>query len=109
MSETEDSSRSGLGFRILAFFLGFGVILLVVARYFIYPATRAAVDADPSQRTRLAAYAALLMFVLLALLVAGMILVFRWGRLFHRNEASRSKTKYSDAWEESGRRARGDG
>jgi hypothetical protein len=45
------------------------------------------------------------MFVLLFILFAGVVLTFRFGRLFFpRATAPRTKTQYVDAWAESARR-----
>lgn len=59
----------------------------------------------PEEKRSLQAWYRLLLFVLLFILFAGIVLTFRFGRLFLPRPATpRTQTKYVDAWAESARR-----
>ena len=89
----------------LAFLLGFAVLIYVVSVWYLLPALDAARGANPVEKKSLAAHARLLLAVVLVILVCGILLTFRFGRFFlPRPREPRERTKYVDAWEESGKR-----
>jgi hypothetical protein len=89
----------------LAFLLGFTALLVYVSYSYLFPAFEAARVADPAQRKQLAAHAWLLLAIILVILLAGLVLTFRFGRYFFpRAREPRRATTYVDAWAESGRR-----
>jgi len=91
---------------LVAFLLGFVALLLLLTHGYLLPATQAMRDATPEEKRRIAAYSRLLMVVVLVMLGAGLVLPFRVGRYFlPRHRAGVMRTKYVDAWGESGRRA----
>ena len=91
---------------VLAFLLGFTVLLIVVSRYFLIPALDAwEHSADPAGRKLLSAHSALLLSILLLILLSGLLLTFRIGRFFFpRAVRKRTQTKYVDIWSEAGKR-----
>ncbi len=90
---------------VLLFFASFAILISFVAFYYLMPAMDAAIDATPKQRRGLAAYAWLLMSLVLLVLFVGLMMTFRIGRFFFpRSTPPPSKTKYVDAWAESGKR-----
>ena len=89
----------------LAFMLGFAVLIVVVSNWYLLPAMDAARQAAPAERKTLAAHARLLLAIVLFILVAGIVLTFRFGRFFLPRHRERTKpTQYADAWAESARR-----
>ncbi len=90
---------------MLAFLLGFGVLLILLAYFYFLPGTAALAEAagDGSRKQKLQAYSALLLTVILLLILILMMGVFGFRRYFNHS-ASRSKTDYPDAWAESARR-----
>ena len=92
--------------RAAIFLILFSGVLLLVSQLYLIPALRAAKDADPAEKRQLAAYATLILVVVLFVLFAGLVLTFRIGRFFFpRAPAVRRKpTEYVDAWAEAGRR-----
>ena len=61
--------------------------------------------ATPQEKKQLAAFARLMLAVVLFVLFAGLLIAFRIGRFFiPRPLPGRNKTEYADAWAESGRR-----
>lgn len=91
----------------LAFLTGFAVILIGVSHWYLIPALRASQTADPTQKRHLVAQSRLLLAILLFILIAGIVLTFRFGRLFVPRVGEKHKpTPYSDAWAESARRVR---
>jgi hypothetical protein len=69
------------------------------------PIAQARHDGDKPGQHAISATSALLMTVVLLILVAGLLLTFRIGRLFFpRNAPPRTKTQYVDAWAESAKR-----
>ena len=91
----------------MVFLVVFTVLLIGVASYVLVPGFEAIQDKDltPQEKRSLQAWYRLLMFVLLFILFAGLVLTFRFGRLFFpRPAAPRTKTQYVDAWAESARR-----
>ncbi len=90
---------------VLVFLLAFAVLIGSVSFYFLMPAMRASLEATPGERRGLAAYSWLLMAIVLFMLFVGLIITFRIGRFFFpRSAPPPSKTKYVDAWAESGKR-----
>lgn len=90
---------------VLAFLVGFSILLIFVCFYFLVPAMEAATNATAREQKGLGAYSWLLMAVILIILLAGLMLTFRIGRFFFpRPAAPRSQTKYVDAWTEAGKR-----
>jgi len=91
--------------RVIAFLLGFAVLITFVARYYLLPATEAFSKADPSQRRVLSGYSRLLLAIVLFILLVGTILTFRIGRFFFpRPRDPAPPTRYPDAYAESARR-----
>jgi peptidoglycan biosynthesis protein MviN/MurJ (putative lipid II flippase) len=100
--------RSGaIRWSALVFLLIFTVLLIAVATYVLVPGFEAIQDKQlsPEEKRSLQAWYRLLMFVLLFILFAGLVLTFRFGRLFFpRATSPRTQTQYVDAWAESARR-----
>ena len=85
---------------------GFAVLIWIVSRWYLIPALEASQDATGLEKRQLAAHSRLLLAVVLFILVAGILLTFRFGRFFFPRTTERAKpTKYVDAWAESGKRA----
>lgn len=93
---------------ILAFLLGFSLLLVVLIWYYLIPAGEAARDASPPDKAKLRAVSTLLLAVVLFVLFVGLILTFRVGRFFfprpHPGTGKPVKTQYVDAWAESAKR-----
>lgn len=92
----------------LVFLVVFTLLLIAVVSYVLVPGFEAIKDPKltPEEKRSLQAWYRLLMFVLLFILFAGLVLTFRFGRLFFpRPTPPRTRTQYVDAWAESGRRA----
>jgi hypothetical protein len=98
--------RGGFGYaRVIAFLLGWAVLIIFVSRYYLYPALEAAGNASPKDRKLLSAHASLLLALLLFMLLVGLILTFKVGRFFQPRKRQPPKpTNYPDAWSESARR-----
>jgi len=80
---------------------------LAIAYYAMRPAAQAAHDAPDNVKRHLVAWFRLLLAVLLFILFAGLVITFRFGRLFFpRASSPRVKTQYVDAWAESAKRVR---
>ena len=78
-----------------------------IAYYAMKPAAEVAQNATDAEKHRIVAWFRLLLAVLLFILFAGLVLTFRFGRLFFpRTGGPRVKTKYVDAWAESAKRIR---
>jgi hypothetical protein len=89
----------------LAFMVGFAILLAVVSRWYLIPALEASRVASGEQKRQLAAHARLMLALVLFILVAGILLTFRFGRYFAPKLGEKTKpTQYVDAWAESGRR-----
>jgi hypothetical protein len=89
----------------LAFMAGFALLLVFVSRWYLIPALEASRVASGEQKRQLAAHARLVLAIVLFILVAGILLTFRFGRYFAPRLGEKSKpTQYVDAWAESGRR-----
>ena len=90
---------------MVAYLLGFAVLITFIAWYYLIPALDAATDASPRQRQQLSAYSLLLMAVVLLIVFVGIVLTFRVSRYFFpRPQGGRTQTKYIDAWAESAKR-----
>src|SRR5881227_884994 len=86
----------------IAFLVIFTILALAVAYYAMRPAAAVAHDASPEEKRRIVAWFRLLLAVLLFILFSGLVLTFRFGRLFFpRARGPRVKTQYVDAWAES--------
>ena len=89
----------------LAFMAGFAVLIWLVSTWYLLPALEAAQGADPDERRQLSAHSRLLLAIILFILVAGILLTFRFGRYFFPRATPRTRpTKYVDAWAESAKR-----
>jgi heme/copper-type cytochrome/quinol oxidase subunit 2 len=101
--------RDGRSLVVIVIYLaGFAILILWLARHYLLPAYGRLDGATPQERQWLGAWSVLLMSLVLVLLVMGLILTFRAGRYFTGRGSKPAKTDYPDAWQESGRRARGD-
>jgi hypothetical protein len=90
---------------MVAYLLGFAVLITFIAWYYLIPALEAATSATPRQRQQLSAYSLLLMAVVLLIVFVGIVLTFRVSRYFFpRPSHTRTPTKYVDAWAESAKR-----
>jgi len=94
---------------VLAFLIMFTVGLVALAYYYLLPAHRAFLQArqqgDQHGLHAISATSALLLAVVMLILVSGLLITFRIGRLFFpRNSPPRTKTQYVDAWAESAKR-----
>src|SRR5688572_8496327 len=100
--------RSGaIRWSALVFLVVFTLLLIVVVSYVLVPGFEAIQDdkLTAQEKRSLQAWYRLLMFVLLFILFAGLVLTFRFGRLFFpRPTSPRTQTQYVDAWAESARR-----
>jgi hypothetical protein len=98
--------RSGrIRWSALVFLILFTIGAIWIAYYAMKPAAAVAHAASPDEKRRIVAWFRLLLAVLLFVLFAGLVLTFRFGRLFFpRTGGSRVKTQYVDAWAESARR-----
>ena len=86
-------------------FLAVFVILLLVLQQFLRPAYEALNQATPPQKRQLTAYPLLLLAIVLFILFVTLILSFRIWRFFLPPPTTKpTKTKYVDAWSESGKR-----
>jgi hypothetical protein len=93
---------------VVAFLIGFLVLLIAVSQYYLAPAADAARSATRPAQEYLGAQAALVTALLLIVLLVGLLVVVRPSRFFRpRDVQPRTRTKYVDAWAEAGRRARG--
>jgi hypothetical protein len=91
---------------VLAFMLGFAVLVVGVSYFYLLPATEAALGATEQEKKNLAAYSRLLLAVILFVLFVGLWMTFRVSRFFFpgAHAERRTRTKYVDAWAESARR-----
>jgi hypothetical protein len=98
--------RSGrIVWATLAFMAGFALLLAFIANWYLLPALEASRVATGEQKRQLAANARLLLAIILFILLAGILLTFRFGRYFAPRLGEKSKpTQYADAWSESARR-----
>lgn len=107
---THDDRRPGYAqMALVVFLLIFTVGLIVLCVWYLLPAMETFFQAeqrgDKAGRKAISATAALLLSVLLLILLSGLVLTVRMGRFFFpRKSAPRTRTKYVDAWAESGKR-----
>jgi len=110
LSRSDRVRRSGrILWGTLAFMAGSAVLIVVISKWYLLPAMEAARDAAPAERRALAAHARLLLSVVLFILLAGILMTFRFGRFFlprRRDGEPQKPTRYADAWAESARRMR---
>ena len=100
-------SRGRVHWSAIAFLVVFTAMALAVAYYAMRPAAEVAQSATDEEKRRIVAWFRLLLAVLLFILFAGLVLTFRFGRLFFpRATGPRVKTQYVDAWAESAKRVR---
>jgi peptidoglycan biosynthesis protein MviN/MurJ (putative lipid II flippase) len=99
--------RGAIRWSTLVFLIVFTGLLMAVTSYVLVPGLEAIQDPEltAEEKRSLQAWYRLLLFVLLFILFAGVVLTFRFGRLFFpRAAAPRTQTQYVDAWAESARR-----
>jgi type II secretory pathway component PulF len=90
---------------MIAYLLGFALLITFIARYYLIPAMQAAQAATPGQKQQLTAYSMLLMAIVLLIAFVGIVLTFRISRFFFpRPPHQRTQTQYVDAWAESAKR-----
>jgi hypothetical protein len=94
---------------VVAFLAAFAAGLGLLSHFYLLPALRTFLTArqqgDKTGTAAITATSALLLAVILVILVAGILLTFRIGRFFFpRKTEPRTRTKYVDAWAESGKR-----
>ena len=91
----------------IAFLVVFAAVALSIAYYAMQPVAQATQHASDDEKRRIVAWFRLLLAILLFILIAGLLLTFRFGRLFFpRASSPRVKTQYVDAWAESAKRVR---
>src|SRR5512133_2120392 len=91
----------------LVFLVVFTLLLIGVTSYVLVPGGEAIKDPNltPDEKRRLVAWYRLLLAVLLLILISGLALTFRFGRLFFpRPTSPRVTTNYVDVWAESAKR-----
>ena len=100
--------RSGRTYwAVLAFLIGFAILLVGVSTYYLLPAMDAAhsTGVTAKEKRTLMAVSRLMLAVVLFVLFAGLLLTFRVGRFFFpRKTGPRTRTQYVDAWAEAGKR-----
>jgi hypothetical protein len=99
--------RGRIHWSAIVFLILFTIGAIWIAFYAMKPAAEVAHSASPDEKRRIVAWFRLLLAVLLFILFAGLVLTFRFGRLFFpRTGEPRAKTQYVDAWAESAKRVR---
>ena len=89
----------------LAFMAGFAILIAFISRWYLIPAMEAAQHATGAEKRQLVAHSRLLLSIVLFILVAGILMTFRFGRYFTPRSGEKVKpTEYPDAWAESARR-----
>jgi hypothetical protein len=105
MNQPDPIPRPRIRWSALVFLLLFTGLLAVVVSYALIPGMEAAKHATTEEKPPLVAWYRLLLAVILFTLLAGLMVTFRFGRLFFpRPIAPRTKTEYVDAWAESAKR-----
>jgi H+/Cl- antiporter ClcA len=90
---------------MVAFLASSAVLIWLVSDRFLIPALVASQDASDGQKRELAAFARLLLAIVLFILCVGILMIFRVRRFFFpRRHSTPQKTEYIDAWAEAGRR-----
>jgi cytochrome b561 len=96
---------SRLVWATLGFMAGFALLIVVVSRWYLLPALEVYQDATTPEKRQLSAHSSLLLAIILVILLAGILLTFRFGRYFVPRAGEPQKpTKYVDAWAESAKR-----
>ena len=101
--------RGAIHWGVLAFMLGFSLLVVGLIWFYLMPAGEALQGAGRADRQRLGAVSALLLAVVLLVLLIGLMLTFRIGRYFlprGTGQQPRKTTQYVDAWAESGKRVK---
>ena len=97
--------RAFIPWPALVFLAFFALLLAGISYWYLLPALSASQAATQPARDRLAAEALLLLTILLIILLAGLMLTFKFHRLFlFAAKPPAQKTKYVDAWAEAGKR-----
>jgi len=90
---------------VLGFLILFSILLILVCKFYLFPALETAKHLDHKHARVLAARSLLLMSVLLIILLVGLLVSFRVSRFFFpRPGETRTRTKVVDAWAEAGKR-----
>lgn len=91
---------------VIAYLALFGILLVFVCRYYLFPTMEVFKTATHAEKVTLAAYARLILALLLLILFSALSIIFRVGRFFFpRPQPPRTRTTYVDAWAEAGKRA----
>ncbi|HEX4055554.1 MAG TPA: hypothetical protein VHX86_14915 [Tepidisphaeraceae bacterium] len=100
------SRRAGKSVWGFVGFLGlFCILLVLVTKVYLLRALTDFNGADEKARKIIALHALLMMSLLLVILGLSLLLIFRIGRYFFpRRTEPRTKTQYTDAWTEAGKR-----
>ena len=106
MAERFNQPRAGRSvIPLVAFLVAFGLIVFLVSDRYLLPALKVAQGVDDKAKRQLVAISSLVLTVILVSMVGAMILLIRPGRFFFpRKSVPRTRTRYVDAWAESGRR-----
>ena len=84
---------------------GFAILLAFISRWYLIPAMQAVQTAQGVEKRQLVAHSRLLLAIVLFILVAGLLLTFRFGRYIAPRLGEKQKpTQYPDAWAESAKR-----
>ena len=84
---------------------GFAVLIVIVSNFYLLPALEASREATRTEKRQLVAHSRLLLAIILFILIAGILLTFRFGRYFvPRTGEKQEPTRYPDAWAESAKR-----
>ena len=85
--------------------VGCALLIVLVSRWYLLPALEVFPDATVTEKRQLSAHSSLLLAIILVILLAGILLTFRFGRYFVPRAGERQKpTQYVDAWAESAKR-----
>lgn len=104
MPPDPSSSRRSV-WRFVAFLALFCILLGVVTKLYLLRALADFKVADERGRRILAVHALLILSLFLVILGCSMLMIFRMGRYFFpTRRPPEPKTKYTDAWAESGKR-----
>ena len=91
---------------VVVFLALFAILLVFVCQFYLIPTLQVVKSASHAERMKMAAYARLILAILLFILFAALSITFRFGRFFFpRPQPPRTKTQYVDAWAEAGKRA----
>ena len=91
---------------VVVFLALFTLLLAYVFWWYLFPTLEVFKSATHAEKLKMAAYARLILAILLFILFAALSITFRFGRFFFpRPQPPRTKTQYVDAWAEAGKRA----